>query len=280
VLRIGGRRGWLAVCSLEASLSSLAVPTRWIITPRPNRSAAVRLICVPPAGGGANTFAGWADRLPSVELQIAQLPGRGPRLREAPLPSIAAAADGLTDALSRLPACPSVLFGHGLGALIALETARRLRERSAPVVALFPSGCPAPRLPRHEPPIADLPEPAFLDEVCRRMGDSLEPAPVDTELLAAMVPGLRGEFAMAEQYRHLPGQPLECPIVACGGRADTGVTTAALEEWGRETRGRSSVRLFPGDALYLVQERAALTAFIANQLTVFIGALSRWMGAP
>jgi surfactin synthase thioesterase subunit len=68
--------------------------------------------------------------------------------------------------------------------------------------------------------------------------------------------------------------------VACCGREDDGVTHGELAAWKDLTHGRTTARLFQGGSLYLLQERAALTAFIANHLTVLLGAMSRWMGTP
>ncbi|MGH9310894.1 MAG: thioesterase II family protein [Vicinamibacterales bacterium] len=251
-----------------------------MISPRPNRAPAVRLVCIPHAGGGVGTFAGWPDRLPASELNIVQLPGRGTRLREAPLASVAQAADGLALAIGRLPAYPTVLFGHGLGALIAFETARRLHSRAWPLVALFPSGCRAPQLPGRGALLADLSEPDFVEEVRRRSGELPEAIFADGELRQVTVAALRSEFAMAASYGYEEGEPLECPIVACGGRGDDGATREELEAWKAQTRGRAGVRLFEGGPLYLLQERSALTGLIANQLTVLLGAMSRWTAVP
>src|SRR5918998_5966087 len=58
---------------------------RWLHFPRPNPSAALRLFCFHYAGGSAQTFRPWAERLPEgVELCAVQTPGRGERWRERP----------------------------------------------------------------------------------------------------------------------------------------------------------------------------------------------------
>ena len=45
-----------------------------------------RLLCLPPAGAGAQFFRGWSDALPDgVEVLALRLPGRESRLREAPI---------------------------------------------------------------------------------------------------------------------------------------------------------------------------------------------------
>src|ERR687898_382262 len=117
------------------------VGAQWVVTARPNPKAAIRLICIPHAGDGVSTFSGWGGRFGVGEAGIADLPGRGRRLREPVVESVTAAADGLVDGLSRGgSAVPRGLFGHGLGGLIGFEAARRLEARGWQLVALFVSG--------------------------------------------------------------------------------------------------------------------------------------------
>jgi surfactin synthase thioesterase subunit len=191
---------------------------------------------------------------------------------------VAAAAGGIADAITGLPAYPTVLFGHGLGALIAFETARRLRDRHGPVLALFVSGRQAPAQRDREPPIANLPVEQFIEEARRRSGALPDAALRDAELMRVLLPGFRADIAMAESYRYGAAAPLDCPIVACGGAADPRMSRADLESWRSETRSRFSLHVFGGGDLYLTRESTAVTALIANQLSVMLGAMSRWAG--
>ena len=252
------------------------MPTQWIITPRPSRTPAARLVCVPHAGGGIATFRGWSDHLPSADVGVVQLPGRGSRLREPLADSLEAAARGVAEAVVELPARPTVLFGHSLGALIAFEAARMLGCWGWPVLALFVSGQRAPTIADPNPPISGLPSDAFITEIRRRYDSVPDAFLADAELMQLLVPGLRADFAMLEGYRYQPAPPLDCPIVACGGSADPHASRSDLEAWRRETRGRSSVHLFSGGHFYLQKEWEALTTLIGNQLTVLLGAMSRW----
>jgi surfactin synthase thioesterase subunit len=252
--------------------------TQWIVTPRPNHSPKVRLVCVPYAGAGLSVFRGWDGRLPIAEVGIVQLPGRGSRLREPLLESVAAAADGVADAIVRQPAYPTVLFGHGLGALIAFESARRLRERGWPLLALFVSGRRAPAAHDGQPAISHLPTSLFAAEVRRRYGANADSVLGDSESMPLLLPGVRADFAMAETYCYEPAAPLQCPIVACAGGNDPSTSRADLDRWRSETRARLTTRTFAGGHLYLEQERAALTAVIANQWSVMLSALARLTG--
>ena len=254
------------------------MPTNWIVAPRPNRSAAVRLVCFPHAGGGVASFRGWAERLPTADVSIVQLPGRGTRLREPLVQSLTDAASGIADSIIGAPPMPLVLFGHSLGALIAFETARRLRDRGWPLLALFVSGRRAPGLADPLTPIASLPVEAFVAEARQRYEAIPDAVLADADMMQLLLPGLRADCAMLETYRYEPGAPLACPIVACGGSADRHASRLELDAWRRETRSRFSLHTFGGGHFYLHDEREAVTTLIANQLTVLVGAMTRWTG--
>jgi medium-chain acyl-[acyl-carrier-protein] hydrolase len=248
---------------------------QWIVTPRANRTAPVRLLCIPHAGGGVASFRGWSERL-RAEVGVVQLPGRGSRLHDPLVRSIQEAASGIVASLSSTPAVPTVLFGHSLGGLIAFETARRLRDCGWPLLALFVSGRRGPRLADPMPPISGLPPQEFMTEVQRRYDAIPAAVAADSELMNLLVPGLRADFSMIESYRYEPAAPLRCPIVACGGASDPHATRAELEAWRGETSSRFSVHTFSGGHFYLQREQEAVTALIANQLSVMVAAMARW----
>ena len=81
---------------------------------------------------------------------------------------------------------------------------------------------------------------------------------------------------MLDGYVYQPGAPLRCPIVACGGASDPDVSRNDQVAWRAETSARFSLHVFAGDASYLQREREAVTALIANQLSVMASALARW----
>jgi surfactin synthase thioesterase subunit len=253
------------------------VETQWILTPRPNPHAAMRLICVPPAGGGAASFRGWSDRLRIAELGVVELPGRGGRLSEPMLESVAAAADGLAEALTQGPVTPTALVGQGLGALIAFEAARRLEARNWPMLALFVSGRRAPSLPCSCQQRSGLAAERLIEEMRQRTELASPETALDRESLQLLIPAVRADFAMLDGYAYEPGTRLRCPIVAFGN--EPGASGTDMTAWREETSGRFSLRTFTGDASYLQREREAVTAIIANQLSVLVSAMARWSAA-
>lgn len=249
--------------------------TQWITTPRPNPRASLRLILMADAGGSATTFRGWCDRLPTAEVGIVQLPGRGGLLHEPLVTDVVEAARCIADEIAGGVGNPTVLFGHGLGALIAFETARRLAARHYPLLSLFVSGQGAPSLGLMAPRVSDLPDDEFVSQFRYRRHIVPADAIGEPDVLRMLLPIVRADVAMAESYRYEPDAPLSCPITACDANADPHASRTDVEAWKRETSGRFAIQRFGGDRSYIHREQEALTALVRGHLSVMLGALAR-----
>lgn len=217
----------------------------WLRRLARNESPAFRLICAPSAGAGTGPFARWNELLPEAEVHAVQLPAREMRSREAPARSIGDVADAVKDALQGLPPCPTAIFGHSMGALIAFEVARRLDGAAAPL-ALLVSARRAPCLPERHLPIAHLPRHEFIGATQTRYGGIPDIVLRDPELLDLFIPVLQADMAMVEGYEYRPEPSLGCPIFVYGGAQDQTATVDELEAWNSTTKGTVAVRMFPG----------------------------------
>jgi medium-chain acyl-[acyl-carrier-protein] hydrolase len=231
----------------------------WIFRPRQNSAAHLRLFCFPYAGGGASIFRNWPDALePGVEVLAVQLPGRETRIREACYTLMSTLMPVLRQALLPYFGAPFAFFGHSVGALIAFELARQLRRQGDPApVQLFVSGHRAPHLADRDPPIHQLPDAQFLEEL-RRLKGTPKQVLENLELLDLLLPALRADFALYENHAYSPEAPLDCPISAFGGRQDQEVSREELEAWRDQTTRSFMLEMFEGDHFFLQSTQRAL----------------------
>ncbi len=248
-------------------MTSTTNGTPWVVCPRPNPRARLRLFCFPYAGGGATAFRSWQELLTrDAELCAVQLPGRETRIKEAPVARLSSLLRVLAPAMLPHLDRPFAFFGHSLGTLVSFELARRLRrEYAVEPLQLFLSGRGAPQIPDDRRAIHALPEPEFREEL-RAMGGTPEGVLEHPELLRLIVPVLRADFAVCETYEYAPEPPLDCPISAFGGTEDFEVPAAHLEAWREQTNGPFRLRMFPGDHFYIHTARAALLAALNQEL--------------
>jgi medium-chain acyl-[acyl-carrier-protein] hydrolase len=248
---------------------------RWLSCPRPNPKARLSLFCFPYAGGDALIYRPWVAALPpTVELQLVHLPGRGVRLGERPFtslePLVRAAAPALLPHLNK----PFAFFGHSMGAIISFELSHLLRrEHALSPRHLFVSGRRAPQEVDPDPPAHDLPEPEFIEELRRLNGTPVEVLE-HPELLQLIMPLLRADFAVAENYRYEPRPPLDCPITAYGGVEDRDASREQMGGWREHTTSSFVLRILPGDHFFINSARALLVESLSRELVRLTDELS------
>jgi len=224
----------------------------WIKRTRQDPQTCFRLFCFPYAGGGASFFRTWRESLwPDIEVCAIQLPGREERLAEPPFENLSSLTDVLAEVLYPYLDFPFAFFGHSLGSLISFELTRRLRRQKAPCpLQMFVSGHRAPQIPDPDPPIHQLPDSEFIEELGRFNGT---PKAVleNPELMEVFMPLLRSDIGLDETYVYNHEAPLDCPISAFGGLEDEEVSREELSAWHDQTRSRFNIQMFPGDHFFL-----------------------------
>jgi len=239
----------------------------WIARSERRPSARLRLFCFPYAGGSSALFREWPPRLPKdIDPVLVELPGRGARLNEPCFeelpPLVQATYEGLKPHFDR----PFAFFGHSMGALLAFELTRLLRRQGGPSpVHLFVSGSAAPRVPRDGPPRHGLPRDEFIQEL-RRMNGTPAEVLDNPELMDILLPLLRADFAVSENYTSEPESPLKIPITAFGGVKDTHITREEFEMWSEETSGPFRLHMIEGDHFFLNAAHSTIIETIGRVL--------------
>ncbi|MEM7114210.1 MAG: alpha/beta fold hydrolase [Chloroflexota bacterium] len=243
--------------------------TSWLVFPKPIPEAPLRLFCFPYAGSGSAVYNAWARQLPdSLELCSIRLPGRESRLMERPFTHIDALLPPLLAELQAHLDKPFAFFGHSMGALIAFELTRQMRQKRLPLPnKLLLSGFRAPQRPPIREPIHHLPKEAFLVGL-QAYGGTPDAVLAHPELLELVLPALKADFELVETYQYRPERPLNIPMTIFGSHKDTITPVAELEGWEAHTTAVFKQHLFSGDHFYLQTETAALLSTLIAELTV------------
>ncbi|MFB8280467.1 thioesterase II family protein [Nocardia colli] len=227
----------------------------------------IPLICVPFAGAGASFFRPWA--VPGVEgLRIVPLqpPGREWKLDQELYRDVERAAAGLLpEVVEQIDDGRVALFGHSLGAVLAYELACKLVTiPGVEIVRLIVSGSPGPwsRRPDRASGLADG---EFLRRVEEFAGYSHE-ALADQEMLELILPVLRADVEMHENYSPSSEQPLPAPITAIRGASDCLVTSQQAAEWSKATNRDFNLCEVDGGHMYLTADAAGLLRLIADEV--------------
>ncbi|MER7418291.1 alpha/beta fold hydrolase [Micromonospora peucetia] len=224
-----------------------------------------QMFCLPYAGGSANGYDRWLPLLSrALDIWVAELPGRGTRFHLPPASDVGELTGQLLDEIEPMLAQQVVLFGHSMGATLALELALRLQARGAPLSCLVVSGQPAPGWPRDDR--LHLLDDARLTVAMKAMGGTPPEVFDSAELLELMLPILRADLHMVENHRFTPGAAVRCPLVAYGSVDDPDATGPAIAGWAELTEGTFESRMFPGDHFYFQQHPEAVAVDLTRRL--------------
>lgn len=231
----------------------------WVSRPSPKPDAPIKLLCLPHAGGSPRAFQNWLPLLPDdVELLPIRLAGRDNRADEPLATTVEDIIPPLARAIGPLfESGKVVIFGHSLGALLAIELAYELRKQRLPdpsLVAISGRTVPGVRKGR-KLKLHELPDRHLVRQVQVIYGGIPKEILVEPALLKRALPILRADLAVNENYQHSEKPPIASPILALGGTEDPHVTRTELELWSKRTTARALCAQFPGGHFYLADDR-------------------------
>lgn len=221
------------------------------------------LVCLPFAGAGASFYHSWQATAGDLTVVPVRLPGRERQIDLEPYRDVHAAVDGvLHDVLDDLGDSKRViLVGHSLGAVLAYELAHRLvNEPGVDVVRLFASGSPEPHTQRSRR-ATGLPDDEFIAQMREFAGFSGE-ALDDEEMRELILPTLRADVEMHDNYVPSTKQPLPVPVTAVRGRSDELVSAAQAAAWAAVTSREFDLAELPGGHMYLADDASSLLGLI------------------
>lgn len=224
----------------------------------------VPVICLPYAGAGASFFRPWRNEAPErLHIVPVQLPAREDRIDEEPYQDIAEAVEDLLPEVRELAErSPRVaVFGHSLGAVLAYELTRRLAETVDPArLRLVVSGSTSPRQPRQQR-ATGLPDEAFLARVLDFAGYD-HPGLADAEIRGLVLPMLRADVEMHENYRPDRVEPLPLAVTSVYAAHDHLVSREQAADWQCVTTGPLRLVEMDGGHMYLVDSAKDVLAVL------------------
>jgi medium-chain acyl-[acyl-carrier-protein] hydrolase len=236
---------------------------------RPN--ARLRLFCFTYAGASAQSFLTWNDHVPDfIEITGVELPGHGRRLFDGkPFNTYEPTAQYIADTLEPILDRPYALFGHCLGAVLAYEATRILKQRGAPEpVHLFTSGT---RGPHYGIPIADvdnMDDEKFIEHFNNVYGASMDLLK-DPQMRPLILPIVRADAHMTQIYHYQPGERVGYDVTAVAGERDPDVNLEQMRGWQQHTTGTVTTRLYPGDHFFFLQRARQMLGDFSRQLAAY-----------
>ncbi|UQV46656.1 thioesterase [Janthinobacterium lividum] len=238
----------------------------WLIR-RDNIKRPMRLYCFSYAGGSAANYLGWQQAMePDIEICAVQLPGRGTRMGEKPIGSLSLVVERIAESVALSNHENFAFFGHSLGALIAFEVAQyNQRNRLEMPLHLFASGCAAPQARRPPRGLHMLPDRDFIEELRKYNGTPNEILE-NQELMSFLLPMLRADFGLADEYVHRHAQRLSVPISVLAGLDDDLSSPGVVSDWQKETSAAFDVQWFDGGHFFVNDSQALIHRFLKTKL--------------
>src|ERR1700761_5430112 len=238
---------------------TISLENPWTVNWGATESSRSSLFCLPYAGGTSLIFQPWTAYLPKeMEIIAIELPGHGGRFREQLIQSLPKLISIMGPAIAPFLQKPYALFGHSLGATLSLELCRWLRlQRLRMPDHLFVSGRVSPQCSISRTATVLESDGEFIAYL-QRLGGTPKEVLDDEEMLRLILPVLRADFALSENYRYRSEPPLDCPITAIGGLDDEETSGGRLREWGKQTTRAFNECWLPGGHFFLNSSRREL----------------------
>lgn len=241
------------------------------LRPRAVDRPALRFIGFHHAGGSAAAYCPLARRLPpDWDIVLHDLPGHGRRRSE---PADRRMVDVVARAAREVAEhtdVPYVLFGHSMGAIVAVETGRLLAACQRPPLWLGVSGRVAPAAQGLPLPRLSRLDDASLFAALLRLGGIPEQLADIPELKDMFLRLVRRDLEAVDSYQPEPDRiPLPCPVTAFGGLADPSTPPETLTGWELETTAHFRQCFFPGGHFYFF---AAEGADLAREIRIEVRA--------
>ncbi|HSH65657.1 MAG TPA: alpha/beta fold hydrolase [Bacteroidia bacterium] len=213
------------------------------------------------AGGNCYSFQFILPFLQDFEVIPLELPGRGKRMNERLLRDFdCAAQDFYTQIKAKIKGGPFLIYGHSMGAYLALKVTALLEKINLAPVGLLVSGNPGPGIKSNKERYL-LEQNAFI-EALKELGGVPSEIIENKELFDFFEPILRADFEIAEKENASKENIVNVPIYAMMGSTEESVED--IENWKRFTNSQFEYNVLEGDHFFIHKHPEKIAQIIKN----------------
>lgn len=211
------------------------------------------------AGGSCYSFQFLMPMLRDFDVIALELPGRGKRMAEPLVKNFdEAARDIYAQLLPKISAPVFLIYGHSMGAYLALRVANMLEKAGKTAAAVIVSGNAGPGV--MDPKKRYLMETDELKEELKSIGGVPDEVLQDHELFSFFEPVLRSDFEVAENTGMENEPAISSPLFAMMGSTEDGAEDIA--NWANYTKSSFRHEILEGDHFFIHKHPKRMAAII------------------
>tara|TARA_Y100001968_G_scaffold307784_1_gene325928 strand:+ start:754 stop:1434 length:681 start_codon:yes stop_codon:yes gene_type:complete len=214
------------------------------------------------AGGNRYSFHFMTSFLNDFDVISLELPGRGSRIEEPLLRDFELASKDIFNQILEYSTNTKIMiFGHSMGALLALKVSKMLEEININPTCIVVSGNPGPGLECNNTTHL-LDDEDFLVEVSK-----LEGIPDEVfkhaDLIQYLTPILRADFELIEK-NECKWPIIDTPIIAIMGNKEENVDE--ISNWKKYTKSSFTYKVFEGGHFFIYKNKGLIAKLLLNQM--------------
>lgn len=214
------------------------------------------------AGGNCYSFQFMQSLLRTFEIVPLELPGRGRRIREGLLKDFdLAARDMYQQITAKLTSPCFLIYGHSMGAYLALRVANMLEAAGKHPAYVIVSGNAGPGVRGDRTHLYKLEHNEFVKEL-ERLGGVPPEVIANKELFSFFEPILRADFEIAEINDIAKDPAIHAPVFAIMGSEEE--KADEISNWGRFTKSAFRSEILQGGHFFIHKHPQRLAAIINN----------------
>jgi surfactin synthase thioesterase subunit len=231
----------------------------------------ILLLALPFAGGNSYSYNFLKALLPgNIHLETLEYPGRGKRSKTELVNQMDILIDDLLpqyhEIVKEVNPDKVVVYGHSIGSVIGIALIHALnREKDLlkPEMAIF-SGHGGPQLTQKKM-LSSLPSRqliAYFESIGSLQNEIVN----DAELMDYILPILRNDLVLYENYKSVYANKLTIPLAVINGKQDN-ILQKDIEGWRFETTAQIEFYQMEGHHFFMSKFSAAFSGLIINLLT-------------